>query len=384
MLRGIVIVIMALDHTRGGFCNTPVDGVPNLATTDPALFFTRWITHFCAPTFAFLAGTGAFLAGTRGKGTPQLAWFLFSRGLWLVLVELTVLHWAIGFNNDFHGNVAMVIWAIGWSMVALSGLVFLPTAAVAVIGIAIVAFHNLCDKITPAEWGDFGWLWQILHSGEKVVIAQAGKWDDREWVLYAAYPVLPWIGVLVSGYAFGALFLLKPRERRKQLMGLGLALTGLFVVLRAINGYGDTEHPWLAFDQTWQICCSFINCGKYPPSLHFVLMTLGPAIALLAFLSDSPGALGRFFVTFGRVPLFFYVLHWPLLRLVGFVLAYFRYDEDTIQQLLRDPNMRPPDWGYSLPIVYLLWIAVVLIMYFPCRWFGWYKRTRKYGWLSYL
>ena len=392
LLRGLVMVIMALDHVRDYFGQQNLQEPMNLETTTPALFFTRWITHYCAPVFVFLAGTGAFLSGTRGKTTGQLSWFLFSRGLWLALLDVTIIRYSWMFSFDNHGVGIGVIWAIGWSMVVLSILVWLPTSAIVVFGVAMIGLHNAFDGYKAADVGSFGWLWAILHSGEPVVKMTAdAAWEvgrrqlDMKNVYFAffpGYPLIPWMGVVAAGYGFGAMLLLEPRVRKKQLLGLGLGLTALFVVMRWANVYGDLR-PWTE-QKRGELYTIFacLNCNKYPPSLDYLLMTLGPAIAILALCEGTPGVVGRFFITFGRVPLFYYLLHLPLIHAGVRLLAQFRGCPDA---WTANAFTLSDQYRYTLPEVYLIWIAVVLILFPLCYWFAGVKRRhRDVWWLSYL
>jgi uncharacterized membrane protein len=410
MLRGLVMVIMALDHTRDFFGQRNLMDPTNLDTTTPALFLTRWITHYCAPVFVFLAGTGAFLSGTRGKSTGQLSWFLISRGLWLVLLDATVIRysWQFTFSNDFIG--IGVIWAIGWSMVVLSVLVYLPTSAITAFGVAMIVLHNAADKILPEQFGCYEWLWRVLHVSSGFNITEKIKFG-------AGYPLVPWIGVVAAGYGFGALFLLETRQRRRQLLGLGLMLTALFVAVRYLNRYGDLRE-WKYQDRgQLYTFFSFLDCHKYPPSLCYLLMTLGPAITLLALCDRASGPLARFFVTFGRVPLFYYLLHLPLIHGAAVGVAYLHYGSQIFEPDPSDLAMPPVvastvgmmgtplgegpilattalapgrvpiprEFGNNLPEVYLAWICAVLFLYPLCYWFaGVKKRHRDWWWLSYL
>jgi uncharacterized membrane protein len=376
LLRGLVMVIMALDHTRdffheGAFLYPPED----LTRTTPMLFFTRWITHFCAPVFVFLAGTGAFLSVSRGKSKRQLSRFLITRGLWLILLELTLvrLGWFPFAGLTFF--VVQVIWALGVSMIVLAGLIYLPVRAIAAVGVLMIASHNLLDRLTPENFGARGWLWLWLHEG--------GPWQAGAGVfVFVRYPLIPWIGVMAAGYAFGQLLLRERARRRKVLLTLGLALTLAFIILRATNFYGDPR-PWSAQPTPVFTLLSFLNTEKYPPSLLFLLMTLGPAIALLPLLEGMRGALARFLITFGRVPLFYYLLHVPLIHLTSLVFDLARYRRVVFATIFAT-GAPPPGYGYSLTIVYLVWLGVVLALYPVCRWFAGVKARRRDAWLSYL
>jgi uncharacterized membrane protein len=373
LLRGLVMVIMALDHTREFFTNAFFDPT-DLTKTNAALFLTRWITHFCAPVFVFLAGTGAFLSTSRGKSKSELSRFLLTRGLWLVLLELTFIRcfgWYLNFNYQYsHGGV---IWALGWSMVVLAALVYLPRWAVIAFGVALVAGHNLFDGVKIQSLGAFGWLWAVLHVPAELQVRPNMRF-------FTQYPLVPWIGVMAVGYGFGAWLQRERAERRKWMLRLGLALTLAFVLLRAINVYGDPHH-WSAQQNALFTFFSFLNCEKYPPSLLYLLMTLGPAIAMLALFDRELGAWSRPLVIFGRVPLFYYLLHLPLLRVLVIGWAVVKYGKQVFTLAQDQP---PPDWGYSLPVVYLIWLAVVLLLYPACRWFAGVKQRRREAWLSYL
>ena len=372
------MVMMALDHTRDFFSNDLAFDPTDLDRTYPALFLTRWITHFCAPVFVFLAGTGAFLSTARGKNRRELSWFLLTRGLWLVLLELTwvrCLGWM--FNFDFHFAMGIVIWAIGWSMVALSGLVFLPLRWVTTFGILMIASHNLFDHVKPEILGSLGWLWKILHTGGIIVPAEGYRFA-------AGYPLIPWIGVMATGYGFGAWLLREPLERRKWLWGLGALLTGLFILLRAINVYGDPD-SWSPQKNGLFTLFSFLNCHKYPPSLLYLLMTLGPALLVLAVLDRGTPRWLKPVLVFGRVPLFYYLLHLPIIHGLAVLASYQQYGQATWWFANPDdPGGRPSDYGYSLPVVYLVWLGVLLALYPICRWFADVKRRRRDAWLSYL
>jgi uncharacterized membrane protein len=369
------MVIMALDHVRDHFTDVrfyPLD----LSQTTVPLALTRWITHFCAPTFVFLAGTGAFLSRSRGKTQRELSAFLFTRGLWLVLLEMTVVRLGWMYNVDYTFSFGQVIWAIGWSMVVLSVLVFLPVRLTALFGVAMIALHNAFDSIRPAQLGVFGWLWQILHAGGAIDYAPGYRFE-------AAYPLIPWIGVMAAGYAFGEILRFEPAKRRRVLLQLGLALSAGFVILRALNAYGD-PHPWIPQKNLAFTFLSFLHCEKYPPSLLYLLMTLGPAIAALALAELWKGPVGRFFITFGRVPLFYYILHLFLIHGSALCTAYLMGYDVRFMMSNTPPWEWPGMWGFGLPVVYAVWIAAVVLLYFPCRWFADLKRRRKETWLSYL
>jgi uncharacterized membrane protein len=375
VLRGLVMVIMALDHTRDYFSNARFDPL-DLARTTPALFFTRWITHFCAPVFVFLAGTGAFLSGARGRAKRDLSRFLWTRGLWLVVVEVTIVSFGWSFDFGLHDIALQVIWVIGWSMVVLAALVRLPTAAVGGIGVAIIALHNLLDPIRPERFGDFGWAWKIVHVASWAPIASPG---GHRFMLI--YPLVPWIGVMAAGYAFGSVFTWDSARRKRFLALCGSGLVLLFVALRWSNVYGD-PHPWAVQKNGVYTLLSFVNCEKYPPSLLYLLMTLGPAILLLALLERPAGSIASKTCVYGRVPFFYYVLHIPLIHGMAVAVFYAKYGPAILGYGPANPP--PADFGFGLPLVYLFWAAAVAILYRPCRWFAGLKARRRDVWLSYL
>jgi uncharacterized membrane protein len=378
-VRGAVMILMALDHVRDFFSDRLYLDPTDPQTSTPSIFLTRWVTHFCAPTFIFLAGTAAYLAGTRGKSTSELSWFLLTRGLWLAMLEVTVNRALWMFNYDLHHHGAGVFWAIGWSMVALSGLVYLPTAFVTAFGILMIALHNLLDGVTADQVGLPRWLWTILHSPGEAPIGYG-------FTFGTGYCLVPWIGVMAVGYGFGRLFQLDPPPRRRRFFQLGVAITLGFIILRAANVYGDPR-PWAEQSSALWTFLSFLNCTKYPPSLSYLGMTLGPAILALAVFDGPLGRSARPVVTFGRVPLFFYLLHIPLIHGGAAICDYVRFGWSPLATggpwEVR-PETVPASYGVSLPVVYAIWVCVLLILYPPCRWFAKVKRRRRDAWLSYL
>ncbi len=378
LLRGIVMVLMALDHVRDFFTNARF-GPLDLTQTTPAYFLTRWVTHFCAPTFVLLAGASAYLYGSRGRTRAETTRFLLTRGLWLVVLDLTVVRFGWFFNLDYQITAGGVIWAIGWAMVALAGLSYaLSVRVVAGLGVLIIVGHNLLDPLVPAQFGGAAWLWTVLHERGLLQVTPG-------YAFFVAYPLLPWVGVICAGYGFGALLALPPARRQRVLLDLGLGLIAGFIALGLLAGYGDTT-PWTPQRTLLLTVFSFLDVQKYPPALLYVLMTLGPAIAALPLLERVPqGAGKRFFVTFGRVPLFYYVLHLLLIhavaRLTAIALGIDPY------HLLRFGSLLPPTpaaWGFGLPVVYAVWAGVVLALYPLCRWFAGVKARGGAWWLSYL
>ena len=379
------MVIMALDHARDFLTNlhfAPED----LAHTSGALFFTRFITHYCAPVFAFLAGTGAFLSTSRGKSLQALSRFFVTRGLWLLLLEFTVVDFAWGFVPWAHGGV---IWILGWSMIVMALIVRLPVRWIAALGLGMIATHNLLDRINPAWFGKFDWLWIFLHSPGHIAIGDHFLFSVR-------YVLIPWVGVMAVGFAFGKL-LLKP-DRRKWTLTLGIAATVLFFVLRGMNLYGNgiaglpfgyprSAGPWSVQPTLSLTVISFFNTLKYPPSLDYLLMTLGPSLILLGLLDRAQAARGlsHVLLVFGRVPLFYYVLHLYLLNVIA-RLATTAFHQPSFQgTVIAEAAQRPAGYGHGLLFIYAMWILAVAILYWPCRWFMAFRsRHRDWTWLSYL
>ena len=381
ILRGVVMVIMALDHVRdyfhyGSFFIDPTD----LETTTPMLFFTRFITHYCAPVFVFLAGTSAFLYGSR-KTKPELFKFLFSRGIWLIFLEIMVnnLIWTFDFSHSI--IIFQVIWAIGFSMVCLSFLIYLPKKVLLVIGIILIAGHNLLDGIVTEGQSLQSIIWYILHQEQLLVI-------NPNQLIILKYPVIPWIGIMVLGYLFGT-FYQKDYAlaiRKKWLLGLGLGAFIIFFVLRGLNIYGDLT-PWSVQDTITKTVISFFNITKYPPSLLFICITLGPALLFLWTIESTKNRATDFFLVFGRVPLFYYFLHVLLIHLlaIGGILIFGGNWEDMILTADGFLNANLINYGYSLQIVYLVWISVVLLLYPLSKKYMIYKANNKdKWWLSYL
>ena len=364
------MVVMALDHARD-FAGRSGFDLRNPA--EPALFATRWITHFCAPVFVFLAGTSAYLYGQRGKSPTEVSRFLFTRGLWLVFLELTLVRWGWTFDVVPHFVGLQVIWAIGWSMIALSVLHRLPRGVLVVFSLTMIGGHNLLDGVTGAT---VGWWWTLVHGGG--LLPSVGG-----VTLYVAYAFVPWIGVMVAGYCFGTIVLEPVEKRRGAMLAIGSTAVVAFVLLRWTNVYGDPT-PWHLQSTPLQTALSFVNCEKYPPSLLFLLMTLGPAILFLGLVEGiRPGPIGRQLVTLGRVPLFYYLLHLPLIHGTVLILAAVTYGDVGFLGGIAPMN-RPPAYGYSLPVVYGLWMGTVLALLPVCRWFAAVKQRRTDWWLSYL
>jgi len=385
ILRGLVMTIMVLDHTRD-FVSYVRFAPEDMAHTYPALFFTRFITHFCAPVFAFLAGTGAFLSTSHGKSIPQVSRFLFTRGLWLVFLELTVVDFAWGFVPWAQAGV---IWILGWSMVAMALIVRLPVRWIAVLGLGMIATHNLLDGINPASFGRLSWLWILLHSRGRIPLTADFSFTVR-------YALIPWVGVMAVGFAFGAL-MLRP-DRRRWILTLGIGATVLFFLLRGLNVYGNgiaglsfgypySAGPWSVQPTLSLTVISFFNVLKYPPSLDYLLVTLGPALLLLGLLDSAKAASGlsRILMVFGRVPLFYYLLHIYLVHILANLAALAFHQTIWHGTVIADFAQKPPGYGHALPFVYAVWILAVALLYMPCLWFMKLRsRHRDWTWLSYL
>ncbi len=380
LLRGIIMIIMALDHIRDyfhadSFVYYPLD----LSQTSVALFLTRWITHFCAPGFVFLAGTSAFLVGKR-KSKSELCLFLLKRGLWLVFLELIVVNFGWNFNISFPYFLFSVIWALGVSMIALAALIYLPKKFILFFGLVMVAGHNLLDDfhVTGNNLPAFGWA--LLH--------EPNGFSFGNKIILVGYPLVPWIGVMALGYCFGGLYTKEfdAGHRKKILILLGGSMVLLFVILRYFNLYGDTSH-WSKQSSSIFSLLSFIKTSKYPPSLLFLLMTLGPSIMFLAFTEKTSGRLGKIISVYGRVPLFYYLLHIYVIHLLAMLAAEFTAGYDWSDWILT----RPPwdtgfkGYGFSLAVTYLIWIGIVVALYPICKWYDNYKQNHKEKWwLSYV
>jgi uncharacterized membrane protein len=373
VVRGVIMIIMALDHTRD-FFGQP--GSPtNLATASTALFFTRWITNICAPVFFLLTGTGAWLS-LRKRTRSDLSRYLFTRGLWLIFLDLVLFRClAVQFNFDYHTTVITVLWALGWAMIVLSALVHLPPSVVTAFGVIMIAIHNLLDSIRSANP-----LWSILHS-PNIIFEKPGH------TVFLAYPLIPWVGVTAVGYGLGQIYAWEPARRQTFLLRLGIILTTAFVVLRAINIYGD-PFRWATQHTPTYTVLSFLNTTKYPPSLLFLLMTLGPALLLLWSVDTHTPQFLRPALIIGKVPMFYYLLHFALIHVLAVIICYARYGH--IHWMFESPDLahypitQPPGWGLTLPVVYLVWAFVVLIMYPLCRWYAAVKQRSDNPLLSYL
>jgi uncharacterized membrane protein len=369
LIRGAVMVLMAIDHVRV-YSGLPAGGPA------PGIFFTRWVTHFVAPAFIFLAGTSAFFYGRKHS---DLSRFLFVRGVWLVVLELTVIRVCWTFNFDFANYMlAGVIWVIGWCMILMAPLVRLRPRTVGIIGAAIIALHNLVMMPLINRTQALGELWKILYIG----FFQGPVAGTPLIVLYS---IIPWIGVMAVGYWFGTVLTMEPARRNRICLRLGLGATALFLVLRGFNIYGDPQ-PWSASGRMPALL-SFLNTTKYPASLLFLLMTLGPTIAVIPLLDPARGRIAQWLTVFGRVPFFYYVLHIPLIHAVALLVSKIRTGSVDPWLFTNHPMANPPapdGYTWSLGLLYFVWAIAIVLLYFACRWFADLKARRSDWWLKYL
>jgi uncharacterized membrane protein len=373
-LRGAVMVLMVLDHVRCYLTNARFDPC-DLSRSTAALFLTRWVTHFCAPVFLFLAGVGAGLWQIRhGATRDRLAVYLLSRGLWLIVLKFTLVHIGWWFQFGYtHGPEFLVIWCLGASMLCLAGLVFLPRRVVFWLSLAVIAGHHLLEPVSARHFGAFAPLWRLLHE-PGVVFDSAGG--------FVIYPLIPWAAVMAAGYALAPSLTVAREVRCARLLRWAGVCVVLFLVIRTVNRYGDPA-PWSHQADTLFTFLSFINVSKYPASLLYLLITLGPAFAAMAWWDGASGRWSRWMTVFGRVPLFFYLLHIYLAHMAAlFAALLIGYPPGA---LMASFMSYPPDFGFGLPVVYAVWLAIVIVLYFPCRWFAALKRSRPTAvWLSYL
>jgi uncharacterized membrane protein len=383
-LRGLIMIIMALDHVRDFVHRGAMSGSPtDLATTTPMLFFTRWITHICAPVFMLTAGMGAYFWWRRGRSRGELSWFLLTRGVWLIVLEVTVMR--LAYNFSFSGQyplLLIVLWALGGCMILMAALVWLPLPALAAVSLVAIAGHNLLDGIDPARFGAAAGLWNVLH--EPGVIPMSGL------TVFVAYPLVPWVAVMALGFCLGPVFRWDGRRRERFLLTTGVAATAAFLVLRGLDGYGDPA-PWSGQRSAMYTLLSFLNTTKYPPSLLFLLMTLGPALLLLAWLDRRDVGPSNPLLIFGRVPLFYFVLHFFLAHLAVLVLSLLEYGRAAwafgfhpVPSMGGAKELFPAGFGWSLGVAYLVWAVVVVSLYPVCRWFAGVKVRRRDWWLGYL
>ncbi len=378
ILRGIIMIIMALDHVRDFFHNDAMLHDPtNPGTTTPVLFFTRFITHYCAPVFVLLAGTSAFLYGSK-KTKKELAYFLLTRGLWLMVLEITIFNLLFSFDPLYHFIGLQVIWVTGVSMLLLAAIQYLPLRWIFILGLVIVCGHNMLDTFNENSMGTPPNIWwSLLHQSSFRPLG-SGRF------FAVLYPLMPWPGIMMLGYAMGSLFVQEydAKMRRRTLVMTGAAAILVFVLLRWINVYGDLV-PWSEQKNTTATIISFFNVTKYPPSLLYCCITIGPALIVLALLEKIKAGWTDIVVIYGRVPMFYYLLHFFLIHLLC-VIAFFATGHNLSQAAGGMMLFRPSDFGFSLPVVYLIWMGVVAILYPLCKRYSIYRATHTNWWLPYL
>lgn len=381
ILRGIIMLIMALDHTRDFFHTAGINSDPtDMATTTPILFFTRWITHFCAPNFVFLSGISAFLAGTR-RTKSELSAFLIKRGLWLVFVEIVLLSFAFTLNPFFNVIIFQVLWVIGMSMVILGLLVRAPLKVIAVIGLLIFFGHDILDYFQFPQTGLEANLMRLFFIARGSIIPL-----NQTHFIFDLYALIPWTGVMLLGYVFGSIYKssFDAAKRKKILLYTGMGALALFFILRYFNSYGDPA-PWSSQPNEVFTYLSFFNVSKYPPSLLYSCMTIGTGLIVLSLTETVKNGVTAFFMVYGNVPFLYYIMHFYLLRVINVVVFFAQgYGTSQIIDQKRGSLFSPPGFGFNLGGVYLIWLLVIIILYFPCRWFGRYKKTHNQWWLSYL
>ncbi|MFL5730597.1 MAG: DUF1624 domain-containing protein [Cytophagaceae bacterium] len=379
ILRGIIMLLMALDHTRDFFhADAFIYNAEDLSRTTPPLFLTRWITHFCAPLFALLAGISAFLFGTKSQSRKDLAFFLLSRGLILILLELTVIRFAWRFYIDYSNVSGLVIWALGWSMVFMSGLVFLPRYLFLGLSLIIIFFHNLLDSLAVPDNKFMEFILAFFHQNRFVKLGD-------EFGVNILYPVLPMIGIMMLGYSIGYWYKrdYNPAARKKNLLLAGSAFIVLFIALRFSNFYGDPS-PWTGQKNGMFTFLSFLNCTKYPMSLLYLLMTAGPGLIVLSWLEGKDWRVLNPLRIIGRVPLFYYIVHLFLIHALAIAFAVITH-YDKIGDILQGKwNKLAENYGYHLTGVYLVWMLVVVILYFICLKYERFQKTSKMKWLKFI
>ena len=381
-LRGAIMILMAIDHIRDYINSAAMSFSPtDLARSTAPIFFTRWITHFCAPVFAFTAGMGAFFWAQR-RTKAQLSRFLVTRGLWLMALEVTVVRFIMFLDFRFTQAffILTVFWMLGLSMVLLAALVHLPPRLLTVLSLAAVAGHNLLDGIDAAQFGRAAWVWDVLH--------QLGVFRVFGDNVLMPYPLVPWVAVMALGYCLGPVFSWEAARRQRFLLRLGLGLSAGFVLLRAINVYGDPAR-WSHQRSGLFTVLSFLNTNKYPPSLDFLLMTLGPALVALVYLERAQLSFANPLIVFGRVPFFYFLLHMAVAHALAIAMNLFRYGNAPFlltppPSMGGSPKMFPPNFGFGLWVAYAVWIGVVAALYPVCRWYAQLKARRRDWWLSYL
>lgn len=377
LLRGVAIVLMSLDHVREFLQAEQVDPL-DLSQTTPALFLTRWITHFCPAVFVLLAGAGIGLGASDAKPRTEQVRFVLVRGIWLVMLELTFVHLGWFFNWKFHAALGQVIWVIGWSMICMAGLIFLPTRWIVAIGLVLIGGHNAFDRfdaLSPQIFGSWNWIWSFLH-GRGLI-----SWNG--FSIYIAYPLIPWVGVMAVGWGFGRFLRGNPPDRSRRIAWAGWLLIALFAVFRGLNIYGDPS-PWSPQSTPMRTLLALLNCQKYPPSLAYLLMTLGPVLAAWPLWEKCRGPLASVLMIFGRVPLFFYLVH--LFVIHGLTVGIVYLQTGTLPPWLWSfpPGHAGPGTGLPLWGVYLVWLGVMLLHVPLCLWYGRLKQRNPDSMMRFL
>jgi uncharacterized membrane protein len=378
LIRGIAMNLMLLDHVRDFFSNVTFNPLDPQKTW-LALFLTRRLSNFAAPLFVFLAGISAYILVARGKSKREVSRYLIIRGIWLIILELTLVH--VGWTMDprYHIVNFQAIWTIGWSMIILAGLIHLPMSIIALFGAVNVLLHNLLDKIPLESFGAWKWFWAALH-----VPTTAHPWPNMDVIVL--FPLIPWVGVMALGYVFGQLFFLPAEVRRQWMLRIGMGLMVAFFIIRATNFYGDPR-PWSMQAEPLRTAYSFLFCQKYPPSMLYLFIQLGPMILLMPFLEGHSNRFTAQLAMFGRVPLFYYIAHLYVLQLMATVACYFQHGQlqfGFVFFLLPPGNKLPTGYGYNLPGVYLAWLIAALLLFPLCHWFAQLKQRSRNPWLKYL
>lgn len=377
LLKGLVMVIMALDHVRDYFHYDAFFFAPtDPESTNTILFFTRWITHYCAPTFCFLAGVSAYLVGKK-KSKLELSSFLLKRGIWLVFIELIVVNFSWYFDVNFDTISLLVIWSLGISMIFLAALVQLPLKYILIFSVVLIFGHNILDYLHVEK----NIYWSIIH--------EFGFFSlENEKILVVGYPIIPWVGVMSLGYYFGSFYNVskEPLKRQKIFKIIGVSSIITFIIIRLVNGYGNANY-WESYDTVLKTMFSFLNPSKYPPSLTYLLMTLGPVFLILAYTENVKGKIVNFFGVFGKVPFFYYIIHLYVIHVLALFWAWFT-DFGWQKMIIKGWVTESPElkgYGINLEYVYLIWIGIILLLYPLCKKFSIYKTSHKEKkWLSYF
>lgn len=379
--RGLIMIIMALDHTREYLYREGMTGNPSdLTTTTPLLFFTRWITHFCAPGFLFLSGISIYLTSFR-KNRKEISLHLIKRGFALILLDFVVMTFIMTFNPAYNLFFLVVLWVFGWSMILIGLLIRISFKAVFITGLVIVLLHNLLDFVPAVKEGKVNVVVGLLLTSRGTLINLGAN-----HAMLISYALLPWAGIMMLGVGAGRLYHrdFDPAKRKKWLVQIGFAITMLFLVLRYSNVYGDPA-PWDVQKNKLFTLMSFLNTTKYPISLLFTCMTIGPLMMFLGWAEKLQAKWINPVMVYGKTPLFYFMGHFLVIHILT-TIAFFATGHSLSE--MSDPNspflFRPANFGFSIGITYLYWIAVVLLMYFPCRWYARYKSTHNYWWLQYI